>query len=157
MTPLYPALCSNWQSTLHGSILSCNSLVYSGLNLVCVCVCVCTCACVCVPSCFSHVWLFETLWTNPIKLLCPWDSPGKNTGMGCHALLQGIFSTQGSNPHLLHCRWTLYHWDTKEAPESQTKSQVCHRFMDWMIHMSCLSLIFLSRNGDITDFRSFSW
>ena len=33
------------------------------------------------------------------------DSPGKNTGVGCHALLQGIFSTQGSNPGLLHCRW----------------------------------------------------
>ena len=31
---------------------------------------------------------------------CPWDSPGKNTGVGCHALLQGIFPTQGSNPHL---------------------------------------------------------
>ena len=35
-------------------------------------------------------------------LLCPWDSPGRNTGVGCHALLQGIFPTQGSNPHLLH-------------------------------------------------------
>jgi len=37
------------------------------------------------------------------------DSPGKNTGVGCHALLQGIFPTQGSNPSLLHCRWVLYH------------------------------------------------
>ena len=37
--------------------------------------------------------------------------PGKNTGMGCHFLLQGIFPTQGLNPHLLcllHCRWILY-------------------------------------------------
>ena len=33
------------------------------------------------------------------------DSPGKNTGVGCHALLQGIFPTQRSNPSLLHCRW----------------------------------------------------
>ena len=33
-------------------------------------------------------------------LLCPWDSPGKHTGVGCPALLQGIFLTQGSNPHL---------------------------------------------------------
>ena len=39
------------------------------------------------------------LW--PTRLLCPWDSPGKNTGVGCHALLQGIFPTQGSNPCLL--------------------------------------------------------
>ena len=35
------------------------------------------------------------------RLLCPWDSPDKNTGVGCHSLLQGIFPTQGSSPHLL--------------------------------------------------------
>ena len=39
---------------------------------------------------------------GPATLLCPWDSPGKNTGVECHALLQGIFLTQGLNPHLLH-------------------------------------------------------
>ena len=37
------------------------------------------------------------------------DYPGKNTGMGCHALLQGIFPIQGLNPGLWHCRWILYH------------------------------------------------
>ena len=36
------------------------------------------------------------------------NSPGKNTGVGCHALLQGIFLTQGSNLHLLHCGWVIY-------------------------------------------------
>jgi len=46
------------------------------------------------------------LW--PTRLLCPWDSPGKNTGVGCHFLLQGMFPTQGSNPGLLHCRQSLY-------------------------------------------------
>ena len=43
----------------------------------------------------------------PIRLLCPWDSPGKNTGVGCRALLQGILPTQGMNPRLLcllHCQ-----------------------------------------------------
>ena len=50
---------------------------------------------------------------KPARLLCPWDSPGKNTGVGCHALLQGIFPTQGSNLHLLHCRWTFYHLSAK--------------------------------------------
>ena len=40
------------------------------------------------------------------------DSPGKNTGVGCHALLQGIFLTQGSNPHLLH----LLHWQVGSLP-----------------------------------------
>ena len=39
---------------------------------------------------------------HPTRLLCPWDSPGKNTGEGCHALLQGIFPTQVLNPRLLH-------------------------------------------------------
>ena len=34
---------------------------------------------------------------DPARPLCPWDSPGKNTGVGCHSLLQGIFPTQGSN------------------------------------------------------------
>ena len=45
------------------------------------------------------------------------DSPGKNTGVGCHALLQGIFPTQGSNPGLLHCRWILYQLSHKGSPE----------------------------------------
>ena len=40
------------------------------------------------------------LWPN--RLLCPWDFPGKNTGVGCHFVLQGIFLTQGLNPRLLH-------------------------------------------------------
>ena len=40
-------------------------------------------------------------------LLCPWGSPGKNTGVGCHFLLQGIFLTRGSSPGLLHCRQIL--------------------------------------------------
>ena len=47
-------------------------------------------------------------WLGPTRLPCPWDSLGKNTGVGCHALLQGIFPNQGSNPGLLHCRQILY-------------------------------------------------
>ena len=43
----------------------------------------------------------------PSRLLCPWNSPGKNTGMGSPFLLQGIFQTQGSNPGLLYCRDSL--------------------------------------------------
>ena len=45
-------------------------------------------------------------------LFCPWDSPGKNTGVGCHALFQGIFMTQGSNLHLL----CLLHWQAGSLP-----------------------------------------
>ena len=46
---------------------------------------------------------------NPTRLLCPWDFPGKNTGVGCHFLIQGIFPTQGLNLSLLMGRWILYH------------------------------------------------
>ena len=42
------------------------------------------------------------------KWICPWNFPGKNTGVSCCFLLQGIFLTQGSNLGLLHCRQTLY-------------------------------------------------
>ena len=57
--------------------------------------------------CMSCIQLFATLWT--VAHQAPlWDSPGKNTGVGCHALLQGIFSTQGLNLCLLHCRQILY-------------------------------------------------
>ena len=51
-----------------------------------------------------------SLWPHglqPARLLCPWDFPGKNTGVGCHFLLQGIFLTQGSNLSLLHYRQTF--------------------------------------------------
>ena len=48
------------------------------------------------------------------RLLCPWDFPGKNSGVGCHFLLQEIFPTQGSNACLLLGRWILYHWATRE-------------------------------------------
>ena len=46
---------------------------------------------------------------QPARLLCPWDFPGKNTGVVCHFLLQGIFPTQGLSSGLLHHRWTPYH------------------------------------------------
>ena len=45
---------------------------------------------------------------QPTRLLCPWDAPGKNAGVGCHSLLQGIFLAQGWNPGLLHCGQILY-------------------------------------------------
>ena len=45
---------------------------------------------------------------GPARLLVHEDSPGRNTGMGFHVLLQGIFPTQGSNPCLLHCRQIIY-------------------------------------------------
>ena len=57
-----------------------------------------------------------TPWTVAARLLCPWDSPGKNTGVGSLNPLQGIFSTQGSNPGLLHCRRILYQLSYQGSP-----------------------------------------
>ena len=52
----------------------------------------------------NHVQLFAT----PVRLLCLWNSPGKNTGVGYH-ILQGIFPTQGLNLGLANCRQILHH------------------------------------------------
>ena len=57
---------------------------------------------------FSRVRLWRPQRRQPTRLPRPWDSPGKNTGVGCHALLQGIFPTQEPNPGLPHCRQILY-------------------------------------------------
>ena len=60
-----------------------------------------------VPACMlSHVQLFVTSQTTAHQLLHPWDFPGKNTGAGCHLLLQGIFLTQVSNL----CLFCLLHY-----------------------------------------------
>jgi hypothetical protein len=48
------------------------------------------------------------LLCDPTRLLCPWDFPGKSTGMGCHSLPQGMFPTQGWDLQLLFGRWILY-------------------------------------------------
>ena len=53
---------------------------------------------------------------EPTRLLLLRDSPGKNTGVGCHSLLQRLFPTQGSNPHLLHCRQILHHLSHQGSP-----------------------------------------
>ena len=60
---------------------------------------------------------------SPTRLFCPWDSPGKNTGVGCHALLRGTFPTQGWNPRLL----CLLHWQASSlslAPPGKLEYQV---------------------------------
>ena len=75
----------------------------------------------------SHgcVWLFVNPWIVACQAPLSRDFPSKNTGVGCHFFLQGIFPTQRSNPHLLLCRPILYHWATREArvaTEAQKKS-----------------------------------
>ena len=66
----------------------------------------------CMLSRFSVSDSLQPYGLQPAWLLCPWDSPGKNTGVGCQALLQGIFPTQGLNL-LLFCR---LHWQVSSLP-----------------------------------------
>ena len=82
------------------------------------------CICVCVwweVGSVSHSAVSDSLQPHrqePARLLCSWGSQGKNTGVGCHALLQGIFPTQGSNLGLLHCRQILYLLSYQGGPKS---------------------------------------
>ena len=57
----------------------------------------CCCYCLVAQSCLT----LQSHGLQSTRLLCPWDFPGKNAGVGCHFLLQGIFPTPGSNLHLL--------------------------------------------------------
>ena len=67
----------------------------------------------------SCVRLFAIPWIDQksTRLLCPWDFPGKSTGVGCHFLLQGIFPTQESNPGPPHGRQTLYCLSHQGSPK----------------------------------------
>ena len=64
----------------------------------------------------SHSVLSDSL--QPHGLHSPWNSPGQNTGVGSLSLLQGIFSIQGLNPGLPHCRWILYQLSHKRSPRN---------------------------------------
>ena len=65
-----------------------------------------SCCCLVIKSSLT---LLRPCGLYAARLLYPWDFPGKKAGVGCHLLLQGIFLTQGSNLHLLHCRLILHH------------------------------------------------
>ena len=80
----------------------------------------------CCAGLLSYVRLFVTPWT--VAFLADssvhGDSPDRNTGVDCHALLQGIFPTQESNHGLLHCRWILYQLSHKRSP----------RILEWIAY-----------------------
>ena len=71
------------------------------------------CTCVCAKS-FLSCRTLPPCGLYPARLLCPWDSPGKNAGVGHQGLLQGIFLAQGLNLHLFH----LLHWQAGSSPLS---------------------------------------
>ena len=80
----------------------------------------CTRFCLCPPRvCFpgpGEVPIWATWFARMAH------TPGQYTGVGCHALLQGIFPTKGSNPGLPHCRWSLYRLSHQGSP----------RILDWV-------------------------
>ena len=101
----------SWCAAVHGVANSLTQLSdLTDLNRV-------PCVCVCMPHAHTQPCLS---FCDPEDCIPPGspvheESPGKNTGVGCHALLQGIFPNQRSNPSLLHCRWILYCRATGEA------------------------------------------
>ena len=72
----------------------------------------------------SHWVMSDSMTPWTVAHLWPWNSPGKNTGVGSRPLLQGIFLTQGSNPGLLHCRKILYHLNYQGSP----------RILEWVAY-----------------------
>ena len=70
---------------------------------------------------FSHSVVSDCFAASlqPARLLCPWDFPGKKPGEGCLILLQSIFPTQGSNPHLLHWQADFLPLSHQETPHKK--------------------------------------
>ena len=90
-------------------------LVSVGFGEACIYICLHAVLCLAAQSCL--------IFCDPMDCSLPGssvygDSPGKNTGVGCHALLQGIFPTQVSKPGLPHCRWILYKLSHQGSPRT---------------------------------------
>ena len=78
---------------------------------------------------FNRLVMSNSLWTHGLysaRLHHPWNFPGKDTGVGCHFLLQGVFPIQGLNLGLPYCRHTLY-------PLSHQGSPNLFHFLFWTI------------------------
>ena len=89
-------------------------------------------------SCVS----FATPWTHePTRLLCPWDFPGKDNGVGCHFLLKGIFPTQGSN--MCHLHWLTYFFTTK-PPGKPRETLYRLKKKKNLLEFTCYSVVLLS-------------
>ena len=98
-------------------------------------------------SVVSNSWWPHGL--QPTRLLPPWDSPGKSTGVACHFLLQGLFLTQGSNPGLLHSRQMLW-------PLSHQGSMYTILNSDFLLLADLMSLSFLHQSEILEGRKKFS-
>ena len=109
---------------------------------------------------FSHSVLSDSLQPHrlqPTRLLCPWDSPGKSSGVGCHFLFQGIFPTRGQNPCLLHWQAGFAWFFFFNHQGSPTSSHLPHFFLlltipQWnqlFSYLLCAFTLSLSKACDI--------
>ena len=93
----------------------------------------------------SHSIVSDSLLPHelqPSRLLCPWNSPGKNTGVGSHSFLQGIFTTQGWNPGLPFCTWILYCLSHQGSPRILEWVAISFfRGSSWPRDWTCISCI----------------
>ena len=98
----------------------------------------------------SYLVSSDSLWPRglePTRLLCPWDSPGKKTGVDCYAFLQGIFLTQGLKLDLPYCRLILYHLSHQRSPS-----------YFWLeIYLSILLFLFLARTCHFSSLADVLW
>ena len=114
-TTPYPQnyICSGIQKSQDFRKIVC--CIYLTLGYILLCVCMCA---VCLLRCSVMSNALLPHGQQPVRLLCPWNFPGKNTGGGCHFLLQGIFPRQGLKPRLL----CLLHWQADSLPLGQLRS-----------------------------------
>ena len=94
----------------------------------------------------SCVRIFVTPWTVPGRLLHPWNSPGQNTRVGSHSLLQGIFPTQGSNPGFPHCRRILYCLRHQGCRAGQ-RGMIARVSQNWLIQRNPTSVMIRKVEG----------
>ena len=102
----------------------------------------------------------DSLW--PHQWYSPWNSPGRNTGVGTLSLLQGIFPTQGWNPSLPHYRRILYQLSHKGSPLNFWKSKLEMQSLWWFLKSSSLispqgSYAFWSHYVSLSNVVSHSW
>ena len=122
-------ICSVFTVVVYYSV-STHTTIYMSISLHCRQNLTQDYGCVCI-SCSVMTDSLRPHGVHPSRLLCPWNSPGKNTGVGCHSLLQGISLTQGWNLGLLHCLQLLYHLSHQGSRLFQIRSAG----LTWEAHM----------------------
>ena len=94
-------------------LLHCQQILYHLATRKTLIKCLC-CVCVCAQSGRTLCNPMDCSPPYP-RPFCPWNSPGRNTGVSCHSLLQRVFPTQRSNLVLLHCRQIFSHLSHQEV------------------------------------------